>query len=195
MRLDTGHSAAVVGTVERQACSCCGHVASRCHGGVFQQRSRGWVGDWELRCPRETAGQSNKHHLLQHRGRSSDVAREPAGYKTFSHKLQRDMEALIAVSHLICVQEVSATWAVFIAKLLPTGGEWKLANAKIYDRPGGWPDAADTLTSWTRGKGGPFGLKLFVGSVIMDALAWHGPEMYVNRPVAASQHRPIVPKL
>ena len=32
------------------------------------------------------------------------------------------MEALIKVSHVICVQEVNAIWAVFIAKLLPAGG-------------------------------------------------------------------------
>ena len=57
-----------------------------------------------------------------------------AGNKLFSEKMQRDMAALIAVSHVICVQEVSATWAVFIAKLLPAGGmppEWKLQMPKF----------------------------------------------------------------
>ena len=45
-----------------------------------------------------------------------------AAQKDFATKLTGDVEALIQVSHVICVQEVSAMWAVFIAKLLPTGG-------------------------------------------------------------------------
>jgi hypothetical protein len=45
-----------------------------------------------------------------------------AGQKVFVDKFTGDMEALIKVSHVICVQEVSAIWAVFIAKLLPPGG-------------------------------------------------------------------------
>ena len=45
-----------------------------------------------------------------------------AGQREFTPKLTGDMEALIQVSHVICVQEVSAIWAVFIAKLLPPGG-------------------------------------------------------------------------
>ena len=45
-----------------------------------------------------------------------------AGQREFTPKLTGDMEALIKVSHVICVQEVNTIWAVFIAKVLPPGG-------------------------------------------------------------------------
>ena len=45
-----------------------------------------------------------------------------ASYKPFLKKLTGDLAALVPVSHVICFQEVSAGWAVNIAKLVPQGG-------------------------------------------------------------------------